>query len=40
MQVVGVETTSSDLEGAALLVKDFADPKLEDWLASQPVALT
>ncbi len=38
MQVVGVETTSSDLEGAALQVKDFADPKLEGWLASQPKA--
>jgi beta-phosphoglucomutase len=35
MHVVGVETTSSEFEGAALQVKDFADPKLEEWLASQ-----
>lgn len=35
MQVIGVETTASELEGAALQVKDFADPKLEEWLASQ-----
>jgi beta-phosphoglucomutase len=38
MQVVGVETTSTDLEGAALQVKDFADPKLDDWLTSQGLA--
>ncbi len=35
MRVVGVETTSSDLDEAELRVKDFADPRLEDWLARE-----
>ena len=34
MRVVGVETTTSDLPGAELLIEDFRDPKLEPWLAS------
>jgi HAD superfamily hydrolase (TIGR01509 family) len=38
MQVVGVETTSTEFDGAALQVKDFADPKLDNWLASQTAA--
>jgi HAD superfamily hydrolase (TIGR01509 family) len=32
MRVVGVETTTSDLPGAELLIEDFRDPKLELWL--------
>ena len=34
MRVVGIETTSTDLPGAILQVKDFTDPKLEFWLTS------
>lgn len=33
MPVVGVKTTTGDLPGAALLIEDFHDPKLEEWLA-------
>ncbi len=33
MRVVGLETTCTDLAGAALQIKDFLDPRLEDWLA-------
>lgn len=33
-RVVGVTTTHSDL-AAGLLIHDFRDPKLEDWLRSQ-----
>jgi beta-phosphoglucomutase-like phosphatase (HAD superfamily) len=35
MRVVGVETTSDDLPGAVLQIKDFSDPKLEEWLAGE-----
>lgn len=35
MRVVGIETTSTDLGGASLQVKDFADKRLEEWLAQQ-----
>ena len=37
MRVVGIETTSKELDRAALQVKDFRDPRLEAWLASQRV---
>ena len=37
MEVVGVETSSAELKGAVLRIKDFTDPKLEEWLASRPV---
>jgi HAD superfamily hydrolase (TIGR01509 family) len=33
MRVIGIATSTSDLPGSALLVKDFADPKLEEWLS-------
>ncbi|HLH04476.1 MAG TPA: HAD family phosphatase [Bryobacteraceae bacterium] len=33
MRVVGVKTTTDQLEGAALLVDDFRDPKLEEWIS-------
>jgi beta-phosphoglucomutase len=33
MRVVGLETTSAELEGAILQIKDFTDPKLDQWLA-------
>ncbi len=33
MRVVGVQTSTAQLDGAALLIQDFADPKLEDWLS-------
>jgi beta-phosphoglucomutase len=33
MRVVGLETTSTELEGAILQIKDFTDPKLDRWLA-------
>ena len=35
MRVVGVETTSTDLDKADLCVKDFADPKLDEWLTRE-----
>ncbi len=35
MRVVGIETTSTELETAALQVKNFRDPRLETWLAKQ-----
>ena len=35
MRVIGVTTTYKDLPGASLLVKDFNDPALEKWLASE-----
>jgi beta-phosphoglucomutase len=34
MQVVGLSTTHEDLEGVALLIRDFNDPALEGWLRS------
>jgi beta-phosphoglucomutase len=35
MRVVGVETTSNDLDKADLCVKDFADARLEEWLTQE-----
>ena len=35
MRVVGVETTPTDFEGVDLKIKDFRDPRLEPWLATQ-----
>ncbi len=32
MRVVGLETTSKNLEGTVLQVEDFRDPKLVEWL--------
>lgn len=32
-RVVGVATTTSDLDGASITVRDFRDPALEAWLA-------
>lgn len=37
MRVVGIETTSKELERAAVQVEDFRDPRLETWLAKQRV---
>jgi beta-phosphoglucomutase len=37
MRVVGIATSTTELPGAALLVNDFADPKLEQWLADRIV---
>ena len=37
MRVVGVKTTTDQLEGAALLIDDFRDPKLEEWLEANVV---
>jgi beta-phosphoglucomutase len=37
MRVVGVQTHSQTLENVDLAVRDFLDPKLEPWLASQSV---
>ena len=35
MRVVGIQTTADDLPGAVLQVRDFSDPRLDEWLASQ-----
>jgi len=35
MRVVGLETTSKELDRADVRVKDFRDPRLETWLATQ-----
>lgn len=35
MRVVGVETTPTTFQGIALKIKDFCDPALESWLATQ-----
>ena len=35
MRVIGITTTYKDLPGASLLVKDFNDPALGKWLASE-----
>jgi beta-phosphoglucomutase len=35
MRVVGVSTTHPDLRGISLLIPDFTDPALEEWLNSQ-----
>lgn len=35
MRVVGVETTPADFEGVNFAVRDFVDPKLEEWLNGQ-----
>jgi HAD superfamily hydrolase (TIGR01509 family) len=35
MRVVGLATTHGELPGVSLLIKDFADPTLEQWLGSQ-----
>jgi beta-phosphoglucomutase len=32
MTVVGIQTTYENFDGVALAVKDFADPRLEEWL--------
>ena len=41
MRVVGIETTpGSNLEGAALKIRDFTDPKLENWLSGEMAAKT
>lgn len=32
MQVVGLTTTAGQLDGTALLIRDFEDPRLEKWL--------
>ena len=37
MRVVGVQTHSQRLENVDLAVRDFLDPELEPWLASQRV---
>jgi beta-phosphoglucomutase len=34
-RVVGVATTCSDLAGVDLLIRDFRDPELEEWLAAE-----
>jgi beta-phosphoglucomutase family hydrolase len=33
MRVVGVSTTHDDLPGVSILIRDFRDPLLEDWMA-------
>jgi beta-phosphoglucomutase len=33
MRVVGVATTHDDLPGVSLLIRDFRDPMLEEWLS-------
>jgi beta-phosphoglucomutase family hydrolase len=35
MRVVGVSTTHSDLAGISLLIRDFDEPGLEQWLSAQ-----
>jgi beta-phosphoglucomutase len=41
MRVIGVRTTADQLEGASLMIDDFRDPKLEEWLAANaPSAVT
>jgi beta-phosphoglucomutase family hydrolase len=35
MRTVGVATTHGNLPGVSLLIRDFLDPALEPWLASQ-----
>jgi len=35
MRVVAIETTPTEFEAVDLVVKDFQDPKLEEWLAQQ-----
>lgn len=35
MRVVAVETTPTEFEGVDLTVRDFLDPKLEDWVETQ-----
>lgn len=35
MRVVGITTTHADLPGASFLARDFNDPSLDCWLASQ-----
>jgi HAD superfamily hydrolase (TIGR01509 family) len=35
MKVVGVETTPTEFQGVAISIKDFTDPRLEEWLARQ-----
>ncbi len=35
MKVVGIETTSTELGGAAIQVKGFLDPRLERWLTEE-----
>lgn len=35
MRTVGVETTPTEFHGIDLRIKDFLDPRLEPWLASQ-----
>jgi beta-phosphoglucomutase family hydrolase len=39
MRVIGVGTTHDALPGVSLLIRDFNDPALESWLATQPVVL-
>lgn len=39
MRVVGIASTHDDLSGVALLVKDFNDPKLDQWLAQRGAGL-
>jgi beta-phosphoglucomutase family hydrolase len=35
MRVVGLTTTHDDLSGVSLVIRDFQDAALEDWLAGQ-----
>ena len=35
MRVIGILTTPTDLAGSALEVRDFTDPKLDEWLARE-----
>ncbi|MEP6714717.1 MAG: beta-phosphoglucomutase family hydrolase [Terriglobia bacterium] len=35
MRVVGLATTHEDLPGVALMIRDFTDPALEQWLNGQ-----
>jgi beta-phosphoglucomutase len=39
MRVVGVETTPTEFQGVDLKIKDFLDPKLEQWLETQNRAI-
>jgi beta-phosphoglucomutase len=34
MRVVAVETTPTEFRGVDLVIRDFLDPRLEDWLAA------
>jgi hypothetical protein len=39
MRVVGISTTHDDLTGVALLIRDFNDPSLEEWLSGLSAAV-